>query len=436
MFGLILTEEQRIEKAVVSIMAHPKWCAYAGMLMMGKRIVSDDNERYPTACTNGRDEWYGRKFVASLTDAELRFLILHEVCHKMFRHLITWAAIHKINAKKANLACDFVINVLLVDADDGEGFITMTGALTTGCFNVKYRNWDSGQVFHDLPDPIKRDPEDGDGDGGMGKPIQGDGDADDDDAGGSIKNDQPYDGTYPVDDDPSFDDHDWDGAEDMTPDEQRDLAREVDEAVRSGALAAGKMGNGADRNITELLQPQIDYTEYMAEFFTSHVRGKDFGTFKRPNKRYLSAGVYMPSLMSNAIGPVCLAMDMSGSIGQREQSVMLTECGHILSTLKPECVHVLYWDTTVVRAEKYERDELDMMIKSTKPAGGGGTDVRCVPAYLKEHRIKPEATVILTDGHLWGGCGEWGHPTLWVTLDHAGWEADVGKTVHVRACDM
>ena len=76
------------------------------------------------------------------------------------------------------------------------------------------------------------------------------------------------------------------------------------------------------------------------------------------------------------------------------------------------------------------------MIKSTKPAGGGGTDVRCVPAYLKEHRIKPEATVVLTDGHLWGGCGEWDHPTLWVTLDHAGWEADVGKTVHVRARDM
>jgi len=25
---------------------------------------------------------------------------------------------------------------------------------------------------------------------------------------------------------------------------------------------------------------------------------------------------------------------------------------------------------------------------------------------------------------------------LWVTLDHAGWEADVGKTVHVRARDM
>ena len=75
MIGKQLTAEQRLTKAVVDIMASPKYVALAGVLMVGKREVSDD---VPTACTNGRDEMYGRAFIEGLSDAELRFLVLHE----------------------------------------------------------------------------------------------------------------------------------------------------------------------------------------------------------------------------------------------------------------------------------------------------------------------------------------------------------------------
>ena len=67
-----LTAEQRITKAVVDITAHPRYMALAGVLMVGSKTVSDD---VPTAHTNGRDETYGRAFVDSMTDAELRFVI-------------------------------------------------------------------------------------------------------------------------------------------------------------------------------------------------------------------------------------------------------------------------------------------------------------------------------------------------------------------------
>ena len=75
MIGKQLSAEQRLTKAVVDIMASPKYVALAGVLMVGKREISD---AIPTACTNGRDELYGREFVESLNDAELRFLVLHE----------------------------------------------------------------------------------------------------------------------------------------------------------------------------------------------------------------------------------------------------------------------------------------------------------------------------------------------------------------------
>ena len=53
--GTTLTAEQRLNKAVVKVMAHPRYIALAGVLMVGERGVCDD---IPTACTNGRDEYY------------------------------------------------------------------------------------------------------------------------------------------------------------------------------------------------------------------------------------------------------------------------------------------------------------------------------------------------------------------------------------------
>ena len=78
--GKKLSVEQRLQKAVVDIMANPKYIALAGVLMIGKREVVDMADGVvPTARTNGRDEWYCREFCESLNDAELRFLIVHEI---------------------------------------------------------------------------------------------------------------------------------------------------------------------------------------------------------------------------------------------------------------------------------------------------------------------------------------------------------------------
>ena len=52
-----LTAEQRLQKAVMAIMAHDKYVGLSSVLMIGDRTVDDT---VPTACTNGRDEMYGR----------------------------------------------------------------------------------------------------------------------------------------------------------------------------------------------------------------------------------------------------------------------------------------------------------------------------------------------------------------------------------------
>ena len=259
-------------------MGNPKYIYLAGVLMIGERDVVDDPS-IPTACTNGRDEFYGREFLSKLNDAELRFLVLHEVYHKLFRHLTTWKHLYMQDAHLANVACDYVINLKIVDDNYQDGFATMTGELVNGCYDRKYVNMDTAQVYNllrkDQPQGVGRSGGDGDGD-----PEDGDGTPED--GSGSLPN-----GHEP------FDVHDWDGAQEMTADEQRDLAREIDEAVRQGALVAGKMGSGGDRSLEELLEPQVDWREVLREFVQTTCTGSDYSTYRRPNRRYLSSGMYI-----------------------------------------------------------------------------------------------------------------------------------------------
>ena len=158
--GQQLTTEQRLNKCVVDIMANPKYYALTGILMIGEKRICDT---IPTAYTNGRDEVYGRAFCDSLNDAELRFLILHECYHKLYRHLVTWKHLWEENKQLANMACDYVINIKIAD-DNQDGFATMTGPLTKGCYDVKYRGMDSAEVYNML----KQDPPQDGGDGGSG----------------------------------------------------------------------------------------------------------------------------------------------------------------------------------------------------------------------------------------------------------------------------
>ena len=389
--GKQLTVEQRISKAVVDIMANPKYIALAGVLMIGERTVRDD---IPTACTNGRDEMYGREFVEGLSDAELRFLVLHENYHKLYRHLTTWRHLYKENPPVANQACDYVINLKISD-DNKDGFAVMPKA---GLLSDTFEGMDSAQVYNTLK-------QDQDEDGGLLVP------------GG-------------------FDEHDWEGAQELTETEQRELARELDEAVRQGALIAGKLGTGVDRDLTELLQPQVDWREVMREFISTTCSGNDYSTWKRPNRRYISAGIYMPSGISESVEGVVVAGDMSGSIGQHEQSVILTEAKQMFDVVHPSWVRMLYWDTQVSSDEKYEQHELDDFVKSTKPKGGGGTDVECVPAHMTKHGINAQAAIVITDGYLYHGWGTWDCPVLWVIIDNKNAKPDVGTVVHVKSRDL
>lgn len=394
-----LTVEQLIQKDHVALMKDPKYCLYSGIIMIGKTEVRDD---VPTACTDGRNTYYGREYVGKLASNKRKGVILHENLHKAFRHTTVWKHLFKENATLANMACDYVINLMIMDGDNS--FVSLPeGAL----LDPKYKGMDAGTVYRMLKEEAKG--------GTINVKTVGDPDG----------KDVPV-----VEVSNGLDEHDWEGAEGMSNEEKETLAKDIDQALRQGAILAGKMSANVPREISEVLQAKVDWREALREFITSFCADKDESTWRRPSRRWIGQDVYMPSMIGESVGRIVIGIDMSGSIGEEEVGQFLGEVQNICERVKPEGIDLLYWDTRVCQHEKYEQDQLDNLLSSTKPRGGGGTDPQCIVDYMNNKKIKAECAVILTDGYVCSWGEGWSCPTLWgITTDMT---SEIGKTVHVN----
>ena len=399
-----MLEERKLQKAKITLMREPMFALYSGLMMVGRTSIADN---VPTACTNGRDEIYGRAFVRELRDEELNFLIIHETMHKAYRHLTTWKKLHDESHELANMACDYVINIKLIDLDPHERYIAMPRFKSgdkqgkpMGLVDTRFRGMNAKQVFDILKEEQSGNSGGGDGSG------QG------------------------------MDEHDWEKAQEMSDEEKKELERDIDQAIRQGIMnhekIVGKEGGEIDRDLLDLIEPKIDWREVLREFVKATCTSKDTSSWRRVNRRFLSSDVYMPSLIGERIGSIAIGVDTSGSIGAEELVDFLSEVKGIAEEVKPNQVDLIYWDSDVASHEIYYENAVSDLVASTKPRGGGGTSPSCVPEYMKEKNIKPECTVMLTDGCVGGDWGnDWPSPTLWVIVDNKSAQATNGKTIHI-----
>ena len=378
-----LTAEQRIQKASARILECERYRALSGVFMMGTKTVSDS---VPTAYTDGLNEVYGRSFVDNLNDAELRYVMLHECKHKMYQHLSTWAWMFKEDSSRANRACDHVINLEL-NNENSDGFAVMPSKFP-GCANPEFAGLSAGEIYHKLE-------------------------------GDDSNKDQ------------GFDEHDWEQAQSLTEEEQKELTRAVDQALRQGLLAAQKSGSASSLNIGDLLEPQIRWQDALREFITSTCTGSDYSTWRRPNRRYVSSGLYLPSGVSETMDELAILVDSSGSV-MHFMHGFLSEVDSILKVVKPRRTHLIYWDTEVESHEIFEQG-VSVDLTNSKAVGGGGTSIECVHPYMRKHNIKPTACVVLTDGFISGRTDGWVTPVLWCILDNKRFSSQSGKVLHINA---
>lgn len=393
--------QRKLKKVKINLMRNPKFALWSGVMMIGKTSVV---EGIPTACTNGRDELYGLEFVTKLDEKALGFVVLHENMHKGLRHLTTWTKLNNENPRLANIAMDHVINLMIMDMDPNEQIIAfprMPDGSRMGCYDPRFRNMNTKQVF----DILKQEQKDGGGSGGEG-----------------------------------FDDHDWDGAKELTDEEKKELEREVDQALRQGQVAAAKAaGSGAgnlSRELGDLLQPQIDWREALREFVSTICNAKDASSWRRVNRRFVGSDIYLPTLVGEKVGHIAVGVDTSGSIRVQELNAFLSEIKSIVDDVHPDKLDLIYWDSAVAAHEEYDSATMTNLVSSTKPKGGGGTDPRAMMKHLKEKNIKPECIIQLTDGYVsdWGD--EWEAPIMWVITESSHSSnrivSPVGKTVHIK----
>lgn len=394
---MILSQEDRVKKAHIMMMKHPETAFYSGVMMMGTTAVVDDNI---TAYTDGVNKRYGREFLEKVCpdQATVNGLVLHENLHIALRHMIHSLDLFKEDRGLANRAADFVVNDIIENIKDKNLVKLPEG----GCYDPKYHNMNMREVYRLLKQEQQEQEKNGEGNGSG-------------------------EGEY------QFDEHDPDGnTEDGKDpiDRAKELDALVDRALREGALLAGRLGIDLPRAITEILEPQINWRNELAEFVSASCKGNDEYTWRRFNRRVIANDMYLPTVENETIGEVIVPIDTSGSIGQKELNEFAGELVSIAEAVQPERIRVLWWDTKVHGEQIFEPADFQAIGSLLKPKGGGGTRVSCVSEYINKQQIKADAVVVFTDGYVESDV-DWriSSPTLWLVTEASHWVPPAGKKV-------
>jgi predicted metal-dependent peptidase len=381
--------ETSLKKATIFLMRQKESALYSGVLLMGENKIVDD---CPTACTDGVNKYYGRKYIESRPDTEVRATALHETLHCALNHPVRFKKQMKEDARLTNIAMDYVVNDIIVHLGVLHNDKPSVTIGEDWYYDSKYHNWSVNDVIKDLKKQQKHDPKKFETKYGKG----------------------------------SFDTHDF--TKSMTPNEVKEHTKKIDAALREGSLLAGKQGVEIPRAITELLEPVIDWKDVLRDFVVSSIKGTDEYSWRKFNKRLMANELYLPSLENETMGELVVAIDTSGSIRQGDIDQFTSELVHICEVISPDMLRVIWWDYRVHGVQPFT--DYTNLAGVLKPQGGGGTRVSCVSKYINQHNINADAVVVFTDGYVESNI-EWNisTPTLWVITENKELEVPSGKKV-------
>ena len=403
-----MDKNRQFKKIKIMLMRSDKFVRLSGIMMMGRTTMTTD---IPTACTDGRNEMYNPEFIWQFTEKMVGFIIIHENMHKAGRHLTTYKKLVEIYGHRlVNIALDYWNNNRIKKADPNEELVAMPylDGKQVGLYDVKYDGWTVLQIIKDLKQEQEDNPDQGEGEG------EGEGEG-----GGG------------------FDDHDWEGASEMSEEEVKKLESDIKQAIRQGQMAAKKMGVGTGAGsdllgLNELVASKVNWKQQLQEFASSTCTAKQESSWRRPNRRFLHQGIIMPTLISESITELVFTRDASGSMHFGDRLTKVTsEMVAIAKALRIEKIHLIDWDGAVGSHEEFTADTFQYAPSIKQVHGGGGTDPTCVAAYLKEKQIKPDAIIMLTDGEI-NNWGNWESPILWVIANNTKITAPVGKTINLE----
>ena len=367
--------QKKVSKAKIALLQQPNSIFLTTILFSLKQEWSTD---IPTAYVDGVTLTINPDWFDKVEKDESLGLLAHESWHVAFNHM------HRVGArdpKTFNQAADYVINNMLV----ANGFTLPKGAL----IDPQYDDMTTEQVYDLLiQNPPPETPE-----GGMG----------------------PDDIKPP--------------GKEKSPAEIKEMQEKVKDIISKATMQAklekqshGDKSGELDRLLDELLNPKLDWKVLLQNYMSSFQK-EDY-SFKRPNRRYMPE-FYLPSLHSEALGEIAIAVDTSGSVSNEDFRMFLSEINYIKETLRPAVTTVIDFDTRINNVTKLSPDD---PIGNVKFTGGGGTNLSPVFEYYDKQ--PPVVLIVFSD--LW--CNpikvDPGYPTLWICLDNPKAKVHFGELIH------
>tara|TARA_E500000331_G_C17257869_1_gene713918 strand:- start:1012 stop:2292 length:1281 start_codon:yes stop_codon:yes gene_type:complete len=332
----------------------------------------------PTAATDGRHLYYNTQFFNMLSNKQIEFVIAHEILHCVFDHIIRR---EDRDPQIYNIACDYLVNNVLVRDRIGEKVDQIPIFQ-----DFKYDRWTSEEVYDDIfnkydEEELKQ----------LGELLDEHVDWEKTAEDGTPKT--PVKGK------------DSEGQPKYSKDELKKIRDEIKENMMSSAQAAGagNMPAEIERIIKDLTEPKMNWREILRQQIQSTIRN-DY-TFQRPSRKNWHSGAILPGMNYDETIDICIAIDMSGSIGDHQARDFLSEIKGIMEQYEDGRITVWCFDTAVYNEQVFESASSDD-IASYQIIGGGGTEFDCNWEYMKENNINPKKLVVFTDGYPWGSWGD------------------------------
>lgn len=378
-----LARERLVTARIGLLLRH----SFFGNLATRLTLINAD-EWCATAATDGQKFYYNSRFIMMLKTKEVEFLVAHEVLHVVYDHM---GRRGDRDPQIWNIADDYCVNADLKRHKIGQ-FITTVPCL----YEQKYDGKSAEEVYDDLMKNVKKismddlidqllddhlDSEDGDGEG------------EGEDGTGNKKGK---------------------GRPQLSDEEKERIRQEVKQAIinASSTAEAGSLPAGVERLVRQATDPVMPWRELIQTNLTSAIR-TDY-SWMRPSRRGWHMDAIMPGMTPGEEIDVVVAIDMSGSISNKQAQQFLGEIGGMMDSFDGYKVHVFCFDTDTYNPQDFTSENLDS-IDNYEPMGGGGTDFDCIFEYLKKVGNVPKRLICFTDGY---PCGSWGDAnycdTTWI----------------------
>lgn len=357
--------QKAYDKAKIGLMAKPD-ITFFTTIVFSLKLIWD--RCIPTAATDGSSIRMNPDFFMSLLPDERIFLIVHEAMHVALLHMLRLA---DREHRKWNKACDHYINLMLIE----RGFKMPQNGLA----DSKYKGLSSDEIYALLPDP-------------------------------------PPDDSFTLDLEPNVA-----PVDSITQDIQDILIRAAMQSKMHGD-APGSIPGDIEIFLDKLLNPKLPWQRILQKYI-QNLSKHDY-SWRKPNRRFFP-NHYLPSMFSEKLMDIAIAIDSSGSVSDDDFRVFVSETHGILKMMKPDKITLIQFDKVIKSVDNIGSIR-DLM--NVKFIGRGGTRIEPVMEWAKENQ--PKLLLVFTDGKF--NFYNTGYKTNTVFLIHNNprFESPYGKVIH------